>query len=133
MSRRSTALPITEFLNVDLELASRGKLDTLIDELAAVLFVQHREDRPRDHQVSLQATVMTMTADATVRALVAAVKRLSPAGTRQWRAALRRDFNLGVQAGLGPSSVEYAFEPRTVRAVADLGARIVVTVYGAAD
>jgi hypothetical protein len=46
-----------------------------------------------------------------------------------WNGAKRRDFNIGVQAGAHPHSSEFALEVESLKAVHELGARIVFTVY----
>ncbi len=46
-----------------------------------------------------------------------------------WNAATRREFNIGVQAEKRPAACDFAVEAQTVKAVAELDARIVLTVY----
>jgi hypothetical protein len=120
----------THFLNVDLELAgARASIDTIADELAPGVFELHRGRIGRLQWVHLEVVRQTKTLDATLRELVRLVRGLSPAAKRVWRAARRRDFNIGIQAGPTPKSSELAIEPATVQAVASLGGRLVITVY----
>jgi len=48
-----------------------------------------------------------------------------------WNAAKRREFNVGLQAGLEPLTCdEFRIETQTLKAVAELGGVIVLSVYG---
>ena len=52
----------------------------------------------------------------------------SPA-RRLWRAAQAREFNVGIQAAEKSRMFELLLRPQTLEAVANLGGRIVITVY----
>ena len=57
------------------------------------------------------------------------IRKLPNAAVKLWIGAKVRDFNVGVQAAMQPHSYEVALAPETVRAAAELNARIVLTVY----
>jgi hypothetical protein len=46
-----------------------------------------------------------------------------------WDAAKGRDFSIGIQAGTHPNPCDFAIEAKTLNAVSELGARIVLTIY----
>ena len=57
------------------------------------------------------------------------IESLPKAERELWNRAKVRDFNVGVQAEAQPFSHEFALAAETVKAVSELGARIVFTVY----
>jgi hypothetical protein len=118
----------THFITVDLEIGSRGK----VDEIAAVL-------GPRMAEM-YRGKIGTLnhanyegdggdTIDETIENLLRMLRKLNPAGKREWRAAKVRDFNIGIQAGMKPNSLELTVSDKTMQAVARLGGRLVITVY----
>lgn len=122
----------THFVNVDLEIGHRRSVDPLVADLGAALFELYRgreiDDLDRVHYQVIRMQSQR-SPNATIREFVRVLARLGPAAQRCWRTARVRDFNIGLRAGPKPHSVEYALEPAVVRSVAELGARIVVTVY----
>ncbi|MGN6109412.1 MAG: hypothetical protein ACTHU0_30170 [Kofleriaceae bacterium] len=122
----------TQYMNVDLEIGHRRSVDPLVSELGSVLFELYRgrelDDLDRVHY-QISNSRLGHDPSATIRALVRALSRLGPAAQRCWRSARIRDFNIGIQAGLKPHSVELPIERPVVQSIAELGARIVVTVY----
>jgi hypothetical protein len=121
----------THFLNVDLEIGSRGKLDVLAAELSSRLFELYRGKVGQLDRAHYEISAMTPTADVTIRALVRILKKLTPAARRVWNSARVRDFNIGIQAGATPRSAELAIEPKTLQQITALGGRIVITIYAA--
>lgn len=119
----------SHFLNVDLEIGSTRRLDALDGELGPKLFEMFRGREGGLYRSHYEFPGQRETASETIRDLISVLTKLGPAGRRCWRAARVRDFNVGIQAGAGPQSLEVAIDADVVEAVADLGARIVVTVY----
>ncbi len=72
---------------------------------------------------------MSESADSIIRGFCALIRKLPKAAVEQWNQSKVRDFNIGVQAALQPHSHEIALELETVRAAAEVNARIVLTVY----
>src|SRR5262249_32154768 len=68
-------------------------------------------------------------AEAAIQRFLELLTVLAPASRRLWNTATQRDFNIGIQAGTGPPAFELALSPSTLKAVARLGARIVLTIY----
>jgi hypothetical protein len=119
----------THFLNVDLEIGARRGLDVLVEELTPHLFPMFRGKIGAFDRAHFEVGSVAGTIDGTMRSLVRALHKLSPTAKRAWRASNRRDFNIGIQAGLTPSSSEFEIAPKTAQDVAKLGGRIVITVY----
>jgi hypothetical protein len=123
----------TTLLNVDLDLWSRTPLDDLVRAFGRRVFVLHagREGRRYAAHLELATNGRTRDADTRVRDFVALVRKLPPASRKLWNQASTRDFNIGIQAAANPFSYELALAPGTVRAAAEVDARIVMTIYGA--
>lgn len=117
------------FLNVDLDLRSRASLAPLIAQLRPHTFELHVSSARGWHDAHYEVAGITRTPDATIKKFVRLLARLDPAARRCWDRAQLRDFNIGIQAGTHPRALELPLAAPTVRAVADLGARIVITVY----
>lgn len=73
--------------------------------------------------------IMPKDAETAIQGFVALLTRLAPDAKRLWDGATKRDFNVGIQGGTRPHAFETALLPQTLAAVADLGARVVITVY----
>ena len=71
-------------------------------------------------------------ANAVIRDLAGVIERLPRAARRAWDAAVRREFNVGVELAPDASSVELAIDAAVVQRVAALGGRIAFTAYAAA-
>lgn len=128
-SRRAPTYEPAQFLNVDLEIGARGKLDALASELSPPLFELYRGDIGALHHAHYEIGGCASDADTTMLALVEAVQQLTPAARRLWDRAKLRDFNIGIQGGLEPGHLELAIATTTLTQVAALGGRVVVTVY----
>src|SRR5262249_53553909 len=120
----------TEYLNVDLEIASRHDLQPLVDAFGARVLVLSVRRTKGLYFAGLELAAMTKTADRTIRRLASLVKSLPPGARRLWRRARSRDLNIGIQAGRNQDAFRCVVGPDAVRAAADIDARIVITVYG---
>src|SRR5262249_54134012 len=122
----------THFRNVDLEIDSKSDLQPLVTALGKKVFVLFVGCVKRTYIARLELAVgrPNMTADQTTRALCALICSLPRAERKLWNQAKRRDFSVGIQSEEQPSAVDFALEAETLKAVADLAARIVFTVYG---
>jgi hypothetical protein len=122
----------TQYVNVDLDIFSRVPLKGLIDamgEEAFVLFVGGEKQKYHAHVELASSHMGTMTADRAILGLTRLVKRLPPRYRRVWDSAKSREFNIGIEAGLEPSSFELRLDRRTVEAVREVRGALVVTVY----
>ncbi len=124
----------TQYLNVDLEIGSNHPVDALCRELTLELFELFRGRLDEDHleRAHYETRACDPTPSDAIRGLVEVLDGISPAARRCWRAADKRDFNIGVQAGFQRNCFELAIDPAVVRDVTRLGGRIVLTVYSPA-
>lgn len=131
MKPSSAVYEETTFLNVDLEIGSKEELATLVKELSPRLLELYVGKLGRLHRAHYETRATKKTAEATIRALLLVLKKLSPNAKRVWNRAHVRDFNVGVQAGSKPlpRTFEVIVERETLKEVAALGGRIVLTVY----
>jgi hypothetical protein len=122
----------THFLNVDLDVFSRRDLQPLVNRLGAtvrVLFV----GRDKGQFCSrLEIAKQTKTADSTIWAFCQLIEGLPKPERVLWNTATIRSFGIGVQAGTQPNSCDFEIRQRTVKAVSNLAAQIVLTIYAAA-
>jgi hypothetical protein len=126
---RRRAAP-THFLNLDLDVAGAAAvIDELAEALDRRLLVLHRDTAGRRRAARYESRRQHATPDAALRAIAAVIEGLPARAKRAWRAATVRDFNVGVQAGRLPHAAEYAIAPATAGRIANLGARLVLTVY----
>ena len=120
----------TTFLNVDLDIFSRSPLEPLVAALGNKIEV-HYVGREGSHYSAHLERGFPRNADEGIRALAALVRRLPAPARRLWKNARTKDFNIGIQGGIEPRYCEFPLNPDTLRAVVKLGARVVITVYGA--
>ena len=122
----------TEYLNVDIEVTARHDLQPLVDALADRVFVLHVGRIKGRHFAGLELAAMTKTADRTIRRLAAIVKSLPRSARGLWNRAQSRDLNIGIQAGCNRDAFRCVVGREAMRAATDIGASIVITVYGSA-
>ncbi len=121
----------THFLNVDLDIYSNTDLEPLVaamGEKVDVCFVG-RVKRTYQAHLELWDSGLSQSAASIICGFCALIRKLPKAAVKLWIGAKVRDFNVGEQAAMQPHSYEVALAPETVRAAAELNARIVLTVY----
>ncbi len=121
----------TTFLNVDLDIWSDSRLDSLVKGFGRQVFALYVGQEGRRYVAHVEMAMQSKDPDWLIRRLVVLVKRLSRAQRRLWDRAHLREFNIGIQAASGPSSYELHLDPKTVQAAASVNATIGITVYGA--
>jgi hypothetical protein len=124
--------PDAQFLNVDLDVYSRSDLQPLVNGFGKKVMALYvgRERRRYSAHLELARYPKKTSADATIRAFCTLIRALPKAERGMWNAAKTREFSVGVQAGQQPFACDFRIEAQTVKAVAELGAVIVLTVYG---
>ncbi len=131
-SRRKKTPGLTakaEFLTVDLDIRSRRSLAPIVEAWPWVQTPARIEGRvPR--WVIASPRIYVKNADAAIRHLVLLIDALPRAARRCWTEASSRTFDIGIQAGLAPSPFEdIKLREDTVKAVARLSGRLLVTIY----
>ena len=132
MSARAKPHDTTTFLNVDLDVSSREDLASLAEAFRPRLIALDVGRYRQRYRARFELRTQPSNADIAIRRLVAAIEGL-PVGQRAcWNRAATRDFNIGIQAAEEPHHSEFKIAPATVLKAGKAGARIVITVYGAA-
>ena len=122
-------MPNTEFLNVDLDIYSKHDLQPLVDRLgkkAPPLYVGRERGKYSAH---LELAKYIQTPNSTIRAFCRLIEDLPKPERSLWNKATLRSFSIGIQAGTQPRSTDLTLRPATVRAISDVGAEIVLTIY----
>jgi hypothetical protein len=121
----------THYTNVDLDVYASVPLNGFVQALgneAVVLHVGGSRHQYEAH-VELAASHMAKSANDTIAGLIRLVRSLPRVQRRIWDSAARREFNIGIEAGLEPHSFELCLRQRTLKAIADVRGVLVVTVY----
>lgn len=122
--------PDTQFLNVDLDIYSRSDLQLLVKSFGKKVIPLYVGRERGSYSAHLELIGQRLTADSTIRAFCALIRALPKTGRELWESAKTREFSVGVEAGQRPFACDFRIEAQTVKSVADLGATIVLTVYG---
>ena len=118
-----------KFLNVDLDIYSRSDLQPLVNSFGKKVIVLYAGRERGMYSAHIEIVGLPkLSADSTIRAFCALIRALPKTGRELWNRATTREFSVGLQAGQQPC--DFRIEAQTVRAVAELGAVIVLTVYG---
>ncbi len=123
----------TRYANVDLDVYAGVPLDGFVQALgekALVLYVGGARRKYEAH-VELASSHRAVSADDTIVELIRLIRGLPRVHRQTWNSARRREFNLGIEAGLKPHSFELSLQPRTLKAIADVQGALVITVYAA--
>lgn len=120
-----------KYLNVDLDIYSRSDLQPLVNGFGNRVIALYVGRERRRYSAHLElAGFQRPSADATIRAFCTLIRALPKTERELWNGAKTREFSVGVQAGRQPLACDFRIEAQTIKAVAELGALIVLTVYG---
>jgi hypothetical protein len=120
----------TNFLNVDLDILSRSRLEPLVAAFGKNVSVHYVGAEGSRYGAHL-SLYFPGNADKAIKSLSLLVNKLPAQARRLWNSALMKDFNIGIQGGIKPHSCEFPLSLATLSAVVKLGARVVITVYAA--
>lgn len=123
----------TEYANTDFDLKSESPFEALYRELEASCCVLHYTHGEDGHWHSIVESLHdddypTRNAEMDILAMIAAIDTLSPAAKAEFDACYLREFNIGFHCWDTWAYV-HAVSPNVVRAVADAGCSIAVTLY----
>jgi hypothetical protein len=121
----------THYVNVDFDVYARVPLDSLVQALgdeALVLYVGGGRRKYEAH-LELASSHMAMSADDTIVGLTHLIRALPRVHREIWDSAQRREFNIGIEAGLEPHGFELRLQQQTLKAITDVRGVLVVTVY----
>jgi len=119
----------THYLNVDLDVYSTYDLRPLVDSLGREVLALYVGPERRRYCAHLEVAKMTKTADSTILAFCKLIHSLPKETRGLWNRATLRSSSIGVQAGNRPTSCDFAIQATTVKAVSEVAAQIVLTVY----
>jgi len=122
------------FLNVDLEIESKSKLDLLAREMGERVFVLYSGSlpSPKRQLLAIESGRFHKSPDAAIIALCTAVKRLSPASRRLWDGA-HKVFDVGYELRPNERSSRFILKSATLKQVVSLGATLAVTYYQSSE
>lgn len=122
----------TVFANVDLDIYSSTNLQPLVDAFGDRIFDLWTGRVKRTYQTHLELEwKKNQTPNSIILGFCRLVESLTPSTRRLWSSAKKKSFDIGIHA---PALNHYywsAVSPEAVRAAADVGAQIAITVYGA--
>jgi hypothetical protein len=121
----------THYVNVDLDVYATVPLDGFVQALgdeALVLYVGGKRRKYEAH-VELASSRMAMSADDTIIGLIRLIRRLPGVHRKIWNSAQRRQFNIGIDAGLEPHGFELRLQHGTLKAITDVRGVVAITVY----
>ena len=119
----------THFLNVDLELVTRGEIAPLLAFWSNSAVVLRNSDDDGRRTVWLELDSQPREAEHAILGFLDLVGKLPDEVRDLWNGCDDRCFNVGIQAGVGPHSSTYTISPRTLGRIAAVMARVAVTVY----
>jgi hypothetical protein len=120
----------TNFLNVDLDIFSKSRLEPLVVAFGDAVWVHYVGREGSRYGAHLELG-FPRNADTGIKALAALVRQLPTSAWNLWKNAQVKDFNIGIQGGIKPHYCEFPLQLDTLREIVKLGARVVITVYAA--
>ena len=115
------------FLNVDLDIESTADLTPLVEALEPHAYSLERP--PGRASFELNGSVSPMNPEPLILEFVRLVRGLQQSARAVWTGASRRVLDIGIQSRRRPMQDAYRLAPETLRAVAEVDAEIVVTIY----
>jgi len=121
----------TQFLNVDLDIFSTWDLQALVTALGDKVDVLHvgRYKRTYETHLELASYKPPKNPDRAIRDFCKLIRQLPSAAREVWDAAKIRQFNIGIAKGTEPPTHWFAIESETIKAAAEVNARIALTIY----
>ena len=129
MGVKRSGLSATHYLNVDLDIYSGRDLQSLVKAFgskAIVLYVGRERGKYGAH---LEISQRTTTPDSTIRAFCRLIEGLPEPERLLWNNATIRSLSIGVRAGKQPNPCDFTIRPRTIQALSEVAAQIVLTIY----
>lgn len=118
------------FLNVDLEIFSKSDLKLLADALRRNLDVHYLGMEFGKHKAYFELSAFPRSPDAAIIRYCKLIQKLRPDARKLWDGAKSRSFDIGFEAPRRGRYFWGAVSRDAVRAAADVGAQIAITVYG---
>lgn len=119
------------FLNIDLELVTKRKPVRLLRDLGDGVCLLHQGPAEEKGlwRTSLETARSRKKPATAMREFARMLASLSPEGRRDWEGAVRRTFDIGVEASEDDERLALAIDPEVLETAVRLGAAIAITVY----
>ncbi|MBV9829306.1 MAG: hypothetical protein JO001_27120 [Alphaproteobacteria bacterium] len=122
-------MPITEFVNIDLELHADGGLEQFLNYVRPSVDVLHQTPKFLAIELAGVFSDEPPSVDRTIRAFASLISTLPPEAMSIWKRLDRRIFDIGIQAGCNPRSTGFTVSNSAITLLHDLDAEVVFTVY----
>ena len=123
----------THLMEVHLNVRSNVNLQPLADAFGADIHVHYSKlVNGGVYEVRVGLSEFHEFPDPTVTLLCKAVCELPESARNLWDSASARTFDIGIEAAVR-STYWFALTPKTLRTLTELGAQVIVTVYGQDD
>jgi hypothetical protein len=119
----------THFLNVDLDVVVDQEVNALVEAFAPDAWALNCMRTADGYFANLELASQPTDPESAIRKFVDLIQRLPSEARGLWNRASRRDFSIGVESGSKASTFEVALTPAVLALAAEVGARIVFTVY----
>ena len=118
----------THLMCVHLDIRSRMNLQPLADAFGKVVHVVYCRRIKGGYEIRMVHSRFREFPEPTIAGLCRAVDKLPRSARTLWNRSSERTFDIGIESGRS-SGYWFALKPKTLKTVAELGARVVVTVY----
>jgi hypothetical protein len=119
------------FANVDLDIYSKTDLQPLVDALGDNVIEMWVGRVRRTYEAHLElGWEPRRTPTSIILRFCKLINALPPAQQQIWNAARTKSFDIGIEGPKRNSHYWAAVNPEAVRAAAEVGAQIAITVYG---
>ena len=119
----------THFLNVDLELVTRGEIGPLLAQWSKKVVVLRDSVDDDRRTVWLELHGQPGEVEHAVLGFLDLLGKLPDDVRELWNGCDDRCFNVGIQVGSTPHDSTYTISPRTLGRIAAVMARVAFTVY----
>ena len=119
----------THFLNVDLELITRGEISPLLAQWSTKVAVLRDSMEDGQRTIWLELNGQPGEVEHAVLGFLDLVGKLPDPVRELWNGCDDRCFNVGIQAGSTPHDATFTISPRTLGRIAAVMARVAFTVY----
>lgn len=123
--------PEITYCNVDVDVYASEALEPLTKALGKKISLHYvgREKNMHSAHFALSSFAKSQQPDLAIRSLAKLIEALPPKPRRLWDQAKHKAFTVGLQSGIEPHYLEYEISQAATRAVAALGASIIITIY----
>jgi hypothetical protein len=119
------------FMNVDLDIYSKTNLQPLVDALGSSIIEMWVGRVRRTYEAHLEVSWEPRKTPSSVILRFCRLIRALPAKERGiWNAAKTKSFDIGIEAPKRHRHFWSSVSPEAVRAAAEVGAQIAITIYG---